>query len=178
MNAMFPIKITADKHMYSSESLPLFTIYDDNLFIRNDYDMLSVGQRNYLIQFFKKQGFQPKTGKIMTNGDMFIHFPRSQSNLAVSAYDKKFLQPSANNLYCVTPTQFAEVLFHLLLNKEKSEVLNAIKALIDKCPYNIEWLRDVSYRSDIEQITIDTYSELTLYQKKVVEEKFKRKKAL
>ena len=164
--------------MYFIKSLPLVTIYDDNLFIRNDYDMLSAGQRNYLIQFFKKQGFQQKTGRIMTNGDMLIHFPRSQSNLAVSAYDKKFLQSRVNNLYCVTPTQFAEVLFHQLLNKEKSEVLSAIKSLIDKCPYNIEWLRDVSYRSDIEQITIDTYSELTLYQKQVVEEKFKRKKAL
>lgn len=171
-------EINADKNLYSIELLPLVTIYDDNLFVRNDYDVLSIGQRNYLIQFFQQHGFKQKTGKTMINGAKTIHFPKPQSNLAVSAYDDVLKEPNINNFYCLTPTQFAEVLFNLLFDKEKAVVVNAIKSLIDKCPYNIEWLRDVSYRSDIEQITIDTYSELTLYQKEVVEEKFKRKKAL
>ena len=132
----------------------------------------------YLIQFFQHYGFKQKTGKTMTNGAKTIHFPRPQSNLAVSAYDDILKEPNINNFYCLTPTQFAEVLFNLLLDKEKAVVVNAIKSLIDKCPYNIEWLRDISYHSKIEQITIDTFSELTQYQKQVIEQKFKRKKAL
>lgn len=175
---MFYSQINADKHLYSVESLPLVTIYDDNLFVRNDYDVLSIGQRNYLIQFFQQHGFKQKTGKTMTNGEKTIHFPRPQSNLAVSAYDDILKEPDANNLYCLTPTQFAEVLFHTMLQEEQAKLVSAIKALINKCPYNIEWLRDISYHSKIEQVTIDTFSELTQYQKQVIEQKFKKKKAL
>jgi hypothetical protein len=56
--------------------------------------------------------------------------------------------------------------------------IEAVKCLIDHCPYNIEWLRDISIHSDIENITVKTYTELMAYQKETIEKKFKRKKAL
>jgi hypothetical protein len=54
----------------------------------------------------------------------------------------------------------------------------AVKCLIDNCPYNIEWLRDISIHSDIEDITVKTYTELMVYQKDVIAKKFKRKRAI
>lgn len=174
---MFALEaITKDKNLYAVANLPLVTLYDDNHFVRNDYDVLSLGQRNYLINFFKQQGFKQKSGRLLTDGSAQLHLPRPNSNLATSAFDSQFCHNDEVNYHCVTPTQFAEVLFHTATDVD--DALNKVKSLIEVCPYNIEWLRDISYRSEIEQITIDTFAELTEFQKQVVAEKFKMKKAL
>lgn len=174
---MFAIeKITKDKNLYAIAGLPLVTVYDDNHFVRNDYDVLSLGQRNYLLGFFKTLGFKQKSGKLMSDGEKSLHLPRPNNNLATSGFSDDFLVLDEVNYYCVTPTQFAEALFHKA--QSKKEALGSVKSLIEVCPYNIEWLRDISYRSTIEQVTIDTFSELTEFQKQIVSEKFKMKKAL
>jgi hypothetical protein len=167
--------INWDKHMYAVSELPLITVYDDNYFLRNDYDVLSIGQRNYLINFFAKSGFIQKTGKRLTKDEVNIHLPRPHHQLAQSSFDEIYLHNDGENFYCVTPTQFAEVLFY----RDPNEAcLSDVKKLIEKCPFNIEWLRDISYRSKIETITKNSYSELMAFQKEVIERKFKYKKAL
>ncbi|WP_448564035.1 hypothetical protein [Thalassotalea ganghwensis] len=172
--------INADKNLYCVDKLPLVTIYDDNWYVRNDYDLLSYGQRNYLIKFFEKWGARLVSGRQMKLNHRTIEFPRPQANLAVSAFERAFIEPLTSTLYCVTPTQFAQALFYqgVSLNFTRQQVIERIRQLIDKCPYNIEWLRDISYRSPIESLTAETYLELTEYQKQVVNEKFKRKRAL
>lgn len=168
--------IQQDKNLHAVEALPLVTVYDDNLFVRNDYDVLSLGQRNYLIAFFQKLGFKQKTGRLLTDGERKLHLPRPNSNLAVSGFSEDFLQYDRVNFYCVTPTQFAEALFHFY--SDPSEALPHLKALIENCPYNIEWLRDTSYRSEIEGATSETFVDLMAYQKQIVADKFKMKKTL
>ncbi|GLX83790.1 hypothetical protein tloyanaT_00420 [Thalassotalea loyana] len=176
---MDTLTINNDKNLYSVDHLPLITVYDDNWFLRNDYDVLSPGQRNYLASFFKQNNFVTKTGKTMSDGRYTVHFPRPQSNLAISAYDAKFIESPQRDIYCLTPTQFAEALFYFGINETGEEnIVDNVKALIEKCPYNIEWLRDISYRTPIEQVTIETFNELMAYQKQIIENKFKKKKAL
>lgn len=177
---MLDQEINSNKNLYRITELPLVTVYDDNLFIRNDYDVLSPGQRNYLLAFFSKHGFKQKSGKLMTNGAVNIHFPKPQSNLAVSAFEPRFIDVSNTDLYCVTPTQFAEALFYFCVDGGMShdELLDELKCLINKCPFNIEWLRDISYHSPIESLTLNTFSELSDYQSAIIEEKFKKKRAL
>ncbi|WP_448550928.1 hypothetical protein [Thalassotalea montiporae] len=169
--------ILQDKHMYAQSGLSLVTIYDDNWFVRNDYDILSRGQRDYLQTFFHQQGFRQKTGKIMVNGEIEVHFPDPKRILALSSYFPEMLTPDANYLIAVTPTTFAEALFHQQI-ANKTDSLDSIKSLIDKCPYNIELLRDISYRTAIEDITKASFDELKRYQQQVIIKKFKRKKAL
>lgn len=177
---MFWQSINANKNLYCIEQLPLVTVYDDNLFIRNDYDVLSPGQRNYLITFFTKHGFKQKSGTLLANGAMNIHFPKPQSNLAVSAFEARFIDVPKTDFYCVTPTQFAESLFYFFVDKEGSgeELVDELKCLINKCPFNIEWLRDISYHSPIESLTLRAFNELSDYQSAIIEEKFKKKRAL
>ncbi|MUH72896.1 hypothetical protein [Psychrosphaera haliotis] len=43
--------LNRDNNLYALEGLPLITVYDDNFFVRNDYDVLSIGQRKYVISF-------------------------------------------------------------------------------------------------------------------------------
>ena len=83
-------KVNADKNLYCVEYLPLITIYDDNWFLRNDYDVLSFGQREYLIRFFEKLGAQLVSGRTMQLNELIIEFPRPQSNLAVSGLSNRF----------------------------------------------------------------------------------------
>ncbi len=170
-------EIVKQKHMYAVSQLPLVTIYDDNWFLRNDYDLLSVGQRKYLINYFTQQGFALQTGQLLSKDQVNIHLPKPNRLLAVSNFHQDFLVNGTGHYYCVTPTTFAETLFRLYLG-DNARQIDAVKALINHCPYNIEWLRDISIYSDIEQVTVNSFSELMEYQKNIIEEKFKRKKAL
>ena len=170
--------INTDKNLFSLPDYPLVTVYDDNFFVRNDYDVLSRGQRNYLVQFFLKQGFKQKTGKTMVNEAISVHFPIPQSNLAVSGFEARFLTSDPLILYCVTPTQFAEVIFYDAGRLGEEQAIAHLQTLIQKCPYNIEWLRDISFHSEIETLTAQYFNELMVYQREGVENKFKRKKAL
>lgn len=170
-------RVNTDKNLYAVDYLPLITVYDDNWFVRNDYDVLSLGQRQYLIAFFNRQGFKQKTGKSLIRDNLCIHLVTPNSNLAVSNFNSKFVQHNEDEYFAVTPTMFAEALFYYHL-QQGLEPRPAIEALINKCPYNIEWLRDVSYRSPIEQLTALSYKHLVEFQKDTVERKFKMKKAL
>ena len=107
-----------------------------------------------------------------------IHLPRPNANLAVSSYQDTYLHMDGINFYCLAPTQMAEVMFYMSLADADFELEKALHQLINKCPFNIEWLRDVSYRSDIEQVTSEMYSLLMDYQSEVINQKFKMKKAL
>ena len=170
--------ILADKELYYLPEYSVITVYDDNFFVRNDYDILSRGQRNYLITFFKTFGFKQSSGKVMSKNELKINFPKPKHTLALSAYQANFNQPAENELYAVTPSTFAEVLFYDALSKGKDWGLQQLQQLINTCPYNIELIRDINYRSPIEQITIATFKTLTEHQNTVVVDKFKFKKAL
>lgn len=171
-------KVNRDKNLYAVDGLPLITVYDDNFFVRNDYDVLSLGQRQYLVDFFKKEGYVQSSGKALTKGDITVHLPAPNSNLAVSSFDEVFSDVDGRNYYCVTPTMFAETLFHKHRDDSYLQMLRQIRRLIKKCPYNIEWLRDISYRSPIEGLTQATYKDLIDYQEFIVKQRFKSKKAL
>jgi len=177
---MFKQAIKQDKNLYCRDDLPIVTIYDDNWFLRNDYDVLSPGQRNYLINFFKKQGFLQTSGRVLTKGGLTINLLRPQQNLAISAYQPSFIENSDTQIFCVTPTQFAEALFYRAVrhNDSQEALVSQLQELIETCPYNIEWLRDISYHSAIEHLTLDTYALLTAFQKEMIELKFKKKKSL
>ena len=171
-------RINQDKNLFALPFLPLVTVYDDNLFVRNDYDVLSLGQRNYLIRFFAQLGFKQKSGRLLQCQDINLHFPRPNSNLAISSYTSDYLSQDGENYYCVTPTMMAEALFHLSLTGQGLALEDSLKQLINKCPFNIEWLRDISYRSEIEAVTKGTFAMLSDYQANIIKEKFKMKKAL
>lgn len=166
-----------DKHIYAINELPLITIYDDNFFVRNDYDVLSSGQRQHLIEFFVGHGFKQTSGREMILSDTKVIFPKPSRMLAQPQFDENWLSPVQDQIIPVTPTAFAEALFYMIVRRN-IDSLDLIKSLIDKCPYNIELLRDISYRTEIESITKSSFKELTDYQALVIEEKFKRKKAL
>ena len=171
-------RLRQDKNLYYLPDFSVITVYDDNFFVRNDYDILSHGQRNYLINFFKSFDFKQKSGKLMTDGSYNIHFPKPKHTLALSAYQPIYNEPAENDLYAVTPSTFAEVIFHESLNKGIEWGLAQVKQLIETCPYNIELTRDINYRSPIEQLTKAHYDSLIEYQEQVVKEKFRYKKAL
>ncbi len=167
-----------DKHMFMVEALPIITIYDDNLFVRNTYDILSFGQRDYLIKFFKQQGFAVKTGKMMVKDDLKLHFPTPNRLLADSNFSEKFLLLNGQDFYFITPTTFAECLFYMMLEKDEDSIVLLLKALINKCPFNVEYLRDIHYRTRIAKLTNKYFHLLSEYQHSIIEEKFKRKRAL
>ena len=171
-------EIQNDKNIYMLERFPVITVYDDNFFVRNDYDILSRGQRSYLINFLKVYGYKQRSGKLVSDGSNNIHFPKPKHTLALSSYrDNLQLRPETD-YYVITPSTFAEVLFYEALEKGKNWGVEQIKQLINKCPYNIELIRDINYRTPIQDITKATFKELTDYQADVVKEKFKFKKTL
>jgi len=171
-------KLTQDKNLYYLSEFSVLTVYDDNLFVRNDYDVLSLGQRNYVIDFFKPFGFKQKSGKLVTDGNINLHFPKPKHTLALSAYQSHFNNPAAQDIYVVTPSTFAEVIWHETLIKGVDWGLEQIQLLIKTCPYNIELIRDINYRSPIEALTQTHFKSLQAFQANVIEEKFKFKKAL
>ncbi|MBU2881097.1 hypothetical protein KO525_11590 [Psychrosphaera sp. B3R10] len=184
--------IKSDKNLYAISALPLVTVYDDNWFLRNDYDVLSIGQRNYIIQFFAQYGFKQKTGKTLKQLDKTVHLVQPNRNLAMSNFDPRFIETppqtssaeglnvdalNRDNVFVITPTMFAEALFYCHV-EDKALAIESVKQLINTCPYNIEWLRDIAYRTPIEAVTNDSYNALVAYQKHVIANKFKKKKAL
>lgn len=171
-------QLATDKNLYYLPEFSVVTVYDDNFFVRNDYDILSHGQRNYLINFFRAFGFKQKSGKLMTNGSVNIHFPKPKHTLALSAYKPIFNNNAVTDVYAVTPSTFAEVIFYQSLEKGTEWGIKQLKLLIETCPYNIELTRDINYRSPIEQITKEHYKSLLEYQEKVVHDKFRHKKSL
>lgn len=171
-------QINQDKNLYYRDGFSVITVYDDNFFVRNDYDILSRGQRNYLVQFFKNYGYQQSSGKLITNGHNHIHLPKPKHTLALSAYQTVFNQASNTDIFAVTPSTFAEVIFYQALENGIDWGLRELEQLIETCPYNIELIRDINYRTAIETLTKQHYQYLQDYQLKVVEQKFKFKKTL
>lgn len=171
-------KVNSDKHLYMLPDYPVITIYDDNFFVRNDYDVLSLGQRNYLVAFFNQFGFTQTSGKQVTDGNITLHFPKPKHTLALSSFEPKFAGKASADYYAITPSTFAEVLFYQANDKGEEWAIEQVKHLIQTCPYNIELVRDTNYRTPIEAITKRSFGLLTKFQQQVVEEKFKFKKAL
>ncbi len=170
--------INSDPHLFALEGYPLVTVYDDNHYVRNEYDVLVLGQRRYLINFFQRQGFVQRTGKLLAKDHYELHFPRPARSLAVSTFDPTYLQASSRRFFCVTPTGFAEAMFYDSERIGLEVAVDNITRLIEVCPYNIEWLRDISYASPIEAVTRQTYRALSQYQAEVVARKFARKRRL
>jgi hypothetical protein len=168
--------IEKDQHLFACEHYPLVTIYDDNMFVRNDYDTLTPGQRRYIIAFAEKQGFKQTRGTEMTGPTGKLYLPRPASSLACSVFKEDYLIQSNKAWHCITPTGYAETIFYDMPNIGSDEGIIRIKALIETCPFNIEWLRDISYGSSIAKSTAYFYDELVAYQKKVIDEKFKKKR--
>jgi endonuclease III-like uncharacterized protein len=106
-----------------------------------------------------------------------IEFPKPNRILAISSYQPEFNEPSNSHFFVVTPSTYAETLFHRYQN-DKNVMLSRIKHLIETCPFNIELIRDINYHSPIETITKETFSELEKFQNEIIEEKFKFKRAL
>ncbi|QDP01041.1 hypothetical protein [Thalassotalea sp. PS06] len=171
-------KVARDKHIFYLPNLPLFTIYDDNFFVRNDYDILSVGQRQYLIRFFTDQGFKQTSGKLMVKDDIQLHFPKPNRMLAQSAFSEGYLREDHHNYFFITPSTFAEVLFHLGLNESQEDYLNLVKQLINTCPINLELIRDINICNDLGPFINKSYKDLEHYQKQIIEQQYKKKKAL
>lgn len=174
----FAQAIAGDKNLYFLPEFSIVTVYDDNFFVRNDYDILSHGQRNYLINFFKPFGLRQRSGKLMTDGTFNIHFPKPNHALALSAYQPHFNDQATNDVHAVTPSTFAEVIFYESLTKGIEWGLAELKLLIETCPFNIELTRDINYRSPIEELTKTHYQSLLDYQDKIIKQKFRHKKAL
>ncbi len=170
--------IDQDPHLYASEHYSLLTIYDDNLFVRNDYDVLTPGQRRYIIKFAEQNGFKQTRGTELNSHKGKLLLPRPASSLACSVFNDVYLNPASDIWYCITPTGFAETIFHDMYTIGSDEGLTRLKALINKCPFNIEWLRDISYGSKIEEPTKYFYQELTDYQKAVIAAKFRNKRTI
>lgn len=170
--------INSDPHLFALDGYSLVTVYDDNHYVRNEYDVLVLGQRRYVINFFKQQGFVQRTGKLLVKERLELHFPKPARNLAVSMFMPAFLENCAHRFFCVTPTGFAEAMFYDAERIGLEAAVDNIARLIEVCPYNIEWLRDISYGSPIEEVTRKTYRTLSDYQDEVVARKFARKRRL
>ena len=110
-NVVQHFNLQHDKHMYGEGTLPLITVYDDNWFVRNDYDILSMGQRQHVQNILIKNGFKQRSGKEMYNGNISVHFPKPKRILALSSFEEHYLEKVKNAVYVVTPTTFAECLF-------------------------------------------------------------------
>jgi len=105
-------------------------------------------------------------------------FHRPASSLACSVFNDVYLKPVSDVWYCITPTGYAETIFYDMFTIGTDEGLRRLKALIDKCPFNIEWLRDISYGSKIEDPTKYFYQELMDYQQAVIAAKYRNKRTI
>jgi len=176
---MFDLElINADPHLFALADYPLVTVYDDNHYVRNEYDVLVLGQRRYLINFFRRQGFVQRSGRLLIKDQFQLHFAQPPRSLAVSAYNPAYLQASTHRFFCVTPTGFAEAMFFDAERIGLDAAVANITRLIEVCPYNIEWLRDISYGGPIEEVTRRTFRALSAYQAEVVARRFARKRRL
>ncbi|WP_394176461.1 hypothetical protein [Thalassotalea litorea] len=171
-------KIKMNRHIFHLPSLPLLTIYDDNFFVRNDYDILSQGQRQTLIEFFQAQGFKQTSGKLLCKNNIRLHFPKPKHILAQSGFEELYVSPPLDDYYFVTPTTFAETLFQQGLRGINPNFLDDIRLLIQTCPFNIELLRDINISNELGPFINQYYVMLETYQKQIIEERFKKKKAL
>lgn len=170
--------VSQDPHLFASQHYSLITVYDDNLFIRNDYDMLTPSQRNYIVKFALQAQFKQVKGTLLQRGDEKLHMPRPASSLACSTFQSKYLARDPKQWYAITPTGYAECVFYDMENIGVDEGVARLINLIQKCPFNIEWLRDISYGSPIEEVTRYCYTALTGYQKDIIASRFKHKKYL
>lgn len=169
------LNIDEGKDLFALPPLPLLTVYDDNFFLANDYDILSFGQRRHVQQHLTKQGFKQTSGKTMEHGDLSVLFPKPNHILAQSNFKLAYIDSQSTTLYVVTPTCFGECLFYYFADAQPEVLRTALHQLIDQCPFNIEYLRCVAINSDIEQAVNTFTSSLLEYQAAVIINKFKRK---
>ena len=169
--------INEDKHLFALPEYPLITAYDDFLFLQNDYDTLSRGQRNYLVRFLGGFGFRQTRGTLVTDGELKMHFLKPKI-LAQSSYESRFLTLNGSDFFMVTPTTFAETLFYHALEGQEQEQMEKLATLIDKAPFNMKLLRDISRTKPIESITRRYCDSIVEYQAKVIKEKFNKKRGL
>ncbi|QBY04706.1 hypothetical protein E2K93_10015 [Thalassotalea sp. HSM 43] len=171
------LKLDTCKDSFAMDGLPLLTMYDDNLFIRNDYDILSLGQRKHLQTHLKNIGFTQVTGKIMRRESTEVEFPKPNHMLSQSGFKPHFIDTTSEKINIITPTMFAECLCYLKLQDGTLDLQQQLQALIDTCPFNIELLQILAINTDFEQTINRLAGSLTAYQTDVIERKFKRKRA-
>lgn len=169
--------INADAHLFALPEYPLVTAFDDFLFLQNDYDTLSRGQRNYLIRFFSGFGFKQLRGTLVSDGHINLRFLKPKI-LAQSSYEPQFLQPNETEIFLVTPTTYAETLFYHALEVDEQGQMNKLAQLIDKAPFNMKLLRDISRTKAIESITRRYCDSLLDYQGAIIKQKFHNKRGL
>ncbi|WP_371187200.1 hypothetical protein [Thalassotalea maritima] len=176
-SALNKLNITIGKDMFALSPLPMLTVYDDNFFLANDYDILSLGQRRHVQRHLTEQGYKQATGKTMHNKGATAVFPKPNHILAQSNFRPEFITPQDHTIYIVTPTCFAEGLFYYFNNQRQTLLLKALQQLIDRCPFNIEYLRCVTLNSNIEGQVKSLTPQLSEYQQQVIARKFKQKRA-
>lgn len=169
--------LNKDKYCFALADYPLLTLYDDNLFLRNDYDVLTTSQRRYIIRFFSNLGFKQKTGRSLINQDCRIEFLKPQY-LAQSAFKPELLRFADNHYYCITPTLFAECIFHTVNTQNESTQMEKLALLMEKAPFNMTLLKDINRTTSIRTLTKQYCDSINAHQKKLIENKFKFRRGL
>ncbi|MDN3652838.1 hypothetical protein QWY77_08685 [Thalassotalea ponticola] len=174
------LNLASCKDTFAICDFAMLTIYDDNFFVRNDYDILSLGQRQHLQKHLLGLGFKQSSGKVMQKGNICVEFPTPNRLLSASAFQAEFIAPFRTHAFVVTPTMFAEALCYAAVQQPDAE-LDALelqlKTLIEHCPFNLELWQILAINTSIETPVNSLLPALQQHQAKVISSQFKNKRA-
>lgn len=169
--------LNEDRNIFVSNYFKFISIYDDQIYSRNDWDVLSPGQRKYIIKKLEGHNHTQKTGKSLINNKTseILRFTTSPS-LGVNPLNEFLRNYNENDIFFTTP------LVHgiFLLWKSAEEPENAkfyqkeLEELVQKLPINLEQLKDFVLNTNYEKIFKNLYNDLTKKQKDGITKNIRR----
>ena len=157
----------------------LVSVYDDNYFSRNDYDMLAPGQRKYVVNFLKERQHWQKSGKVLVHEklEQRVVFNNSPS-MGVNPVNELMRIYNEDDIFVVTPLTYSIFLFEKKVEVDVAGLLQRLKELIEVCPFNLLQMKDLTVREPYAELTAFCASELKSFQAEIIETRFKRKRSL
>lgn len=169
-----------DKYVRASALYNMITIFDSLRYERNDYDVLSAPQRNYVGAVLEKNGHRHVTGNSFKNlkTGQTLRFIITKT-LGVSPLNELNYQYNDQDIFIVTPGTYFLFLVEKLSTDDKQDSVRAeLMDLVSHHPVNLEQLLDLSTHDHFYATLKEVFKECKAKQDDAIENYLKGKRPL
>lgn len=168
-----------DKNVFVSKIYNLISVFDSVFYSRNDYEVLSPNQRNYIVKKLLENGHKQLSGSKLQNLEtkVFLNFPPTLS-LGVSPIRGLQYTYNENQILILTPGGLFLYLLSEMNVGNKPRFIDEMKELVSKQPINLKQIEDFTVNEPFENQFLSIKKEITEIQKNAIETSLKHRKSL
>lgn len=169
----------SDRFVRVSPLYNIMTIFDSVRYSRNDYEVLSAPQRNYIGKLLETNKHKRVTGNSFRNTDsgQFLRFVTTRK-LGVSPLYELDEHYNHDDIFIVTPGTYFLFLLKKFHEYQDEDILREAMNLITVHPVNLQQLLDLSRHDVFYDFFKTQFSKLKAHQESAIDKDLKDKRPL